>query len=133
MRRVVGSVRQAFSRHEAKPSASLASRMLSHLLKCIHNSIDAQLNHRPFLVREENYFEKIGVFAVRILPITRHRRNCNIDLTKLFTWKSMRSALAVSDSSGLHVLPRKLWLVCIGTTDNNSIARKALKQHRPLS
>ena len=34
--------------HEARPNASLASRMLSQLPKCIHNSIDAQLKHGPF-------------------------------------------------------------------------------------
>ena len=31
-------------KHEAKPSASLASRVLSKLSKCVHNSIYAQLN-----------------------------------------------------------------------------------------
>ena len=37
-------------------------------------------------------------------------------------------ALCDSNASGFHVLPRKLWLVCTGTTDNSSMARKALKQ-----
>ena len=40
----------------------------------------------------------------------------------------MRSALALYDSSGFHVWPRKLWLVCIGTTDSNSIARKVVSK-----
>ena len=42
----------------------------------------------------------------------------------------MRSALALCDSSasGFHVLPRKLWLVCTGTTDNSSMARKVVSK-----
>ena len=37
-------MREVFEWHEAKPSASLASRALSQLSKCIHNlPIDAQL------------------------------------------------------------------------------------------
>ena len=47
------SIREAFEWHEAKPSASLASRVLSKLPKCIHDSIDAQPNHGPF--RSEHY------------------------------------------------------------------------------
>ena len=39
----------------------------------------------------------------------------------------MRSTLALCDRSGFHVLPRKLWLECIGKTDN-SIARKAISK-----
>ena len=44
----------------------------------------------------------------------------------MFTWISMRFPLALYDSSAsvFHVLPRKLWLVCIGTTDSSSMARK---------
>ena len=42
------STREAFEWHEAKPSASLASRVLSQLPKCIHNSIDAKLKHGLF-------------------------------------------------------------------------------------
>ena len=44
------STREAFEWNEAKPSASLAFRVLSQLPKCIHNSIDAQLKHGPFLL-----------------------------------------------------------------------------------
>ena len=44
------STREAFEWHEAKPSASLASRVFSQLPKYIHNSIDAQLKHGPFLL-----------------------------------------------------------------------------------
>ena len=52
MTREVGRalVREAFEWHETSPSASLTSRVLSQLPKCIHNSIDAQLNHGPFLL-----------------------------------------------------------------------------------
>ena len=42
--------REVFEWHEVKPSASLASQVLSQLPKCIHNSIDAQLKHGPFLL-----------------------------------------------------------------------------------
>ena len=35
------STREMFEWHEAKPSASLASRVLSQLPKCIYNLIDA--------------------------------------------------------------------------------------------
>ena len=44
------STREAFEWHQAKLSTSLASRVLSLLLKCIHNSTDAKLNHGPFLL-----------------------------------------------------------------------------------
>ena len=40
--------REAFEWHEANPSVFLAFRVLSQLPKCIHNSIEAQLNHGPF-------------------------------------------------------------------------------------
>ena len=42
----------------------------------------------------------------------------------------MRSALALFDSSasGFRVLPRKLWLVCTGTTDNSSLARRVVSK-----
>ena len=39
---------EAFEWREAKPSASLTSRMLSKLPKRILNSIDVQLKHRLF-------------------------------------------------------------------------------------
>ena len=44
------NTRKAFEWHEVKPSASLASRVLPQLPKCIHNSIDAQLTHGSFLL-----------------------------------------------------------------------------------
>ena len=44
------STREAFEWHEAKRSASLASQVPSQLHKCIHNSIDVQLKHGPFLL-----------------------------------------------------------------------------------
>ena len=44
------SVTEFFERHEAKPTASLASRVLFQLPKCIHNSVDAQPNHGTFLL-----------------------------------------------------------------------------------
>ena len=59
------STREAFEGHEAKPSASLASRVLSQLPKCIHNSIDAQLNHGPFLL--EHCHSKRKLIKHRIL------------------------------------------------------------------
>ena len=31
-------------------------------------------------------------------------------------------------ASGFHVLPRKLWLVCTGTTDNSSMATKVVSK-----
>ena len=36
------STREAFEQHEAKPTASLASRVLYQLPKCIYNTIDAR-------------------------------------------------------------------------------------------
>ena len=42
------STREMFESHEAKSSASLVSRVLSQLTKCIHKSINTQLNHGPF-------------------------------------------------------------------------------------
>ena len=44
------STREVFEWPEVKPSASLVFRVVSQLLKCIHNSIDTQLKHGPFLL-----------------------------------------------------------------------------------
>ena len=52
------STREAFGWHEAKPGASLASRVLSQLPKCIHNSIDAQLKHGPLRFLEHCHFKR---------------------------------------------------------------------------
>ena len=38
-------MREAFEWHEVKPSASLASGVLSQLPKCIHNSINERMDH----------------------------------------------------------------------------------------
>ena len=53
------STREAFEWHEAKPSVSLASRVLSQLPKCIHNSIDAQLKHGLFLLEHCHFKHKM--------------------------------------------------------------------------
>ena len=45
------STREAFEWHEVKPSAFLASRVLSLLPMCIHNSINAQLKNGPFRLK----------------------------------------------------------------------------------
>ena len=58
------STREAFEWHEAKPSASLASRVLSQLHKCIHNSIDAQLKHRPFLLEHCHFKRKLIKYRI---------------------------------------------------------------------
>ena len=52
------STGEAFELPEAKPSAFLASRVLSQLPKCIHNSIDAQLKHGPFLLEHCRFKRK---------------------------------------------------------------------------
>ena len=72
--------------------------------------------------------KKSRVFAFKNLPITRHRRNHKVDLTKLFTWSSMRSALALWGrfATAVGFMSCKLWLVCIGTTDNNSTAKRMI-------
>ena len=41
--------REAFEWHEANSSASLTSRVLYQILKCIHNSIEVQVKHGPIL------------------------------------------------------------------------------------
>ena len=43
---------------EKRLSASLASWVLSQLPKCIHNSIDAQLKHGPFLLEHWHFKRK---------------------------------------------------------------------------
>ena len=53
------STREVYEWQEAKPSASLASRALSQLPKCIHNSIDAQLKHGPFLLGHCHFKRKL--------------------------------------------------------------------------
>ena len=58
------STREAFEWHEAKPSASLASRVLSQLPKCIHNSIDAQLKHGPFLLEHCHFKPNLIKYSI---------------------------------------------------------------------
>ena len=53
------SKREAFEWHKARPSVSLASQVLSQLPKCIHNSIDAQLRHGPFLLEHCHFKRKL--------------------------------------------------------------------------
>ena len=48
--REVGRAREKFEWQGAKPNASLASRLLSQLPACIHNSIDALLKHGPCIL-----------------------------------------------------------------------------------
>ena len=45
-------------------SASLASRVLSQLPKCIHNSIDAQLKHGPFLLEHCHFKRKLIKYRI---------------------------------------------------------------------
>ena len=53
-RKVWGAgVRCVIRNNETMSSGSLASRVLSKLYKCIHNSIDAQLNHTEFVTSFE--------------------------------------------------------------------------------
>ena len=85
------STRRAFEWHEAKPSASLASRVLSQLPKCIHNSIDAQLKHGAFLL-EHCYFKckliKYGILLNHfecfdwLSAITRFDRRMGVHLLR---------------------------------------------------
>ena len=58
------STREAFEWLEAKPNASLASRVLSQLLKCIHNSIDAQLKRGPFLLEHCHFKRKLIKYRI---------------------------------------------------------------------
>ena len=60
------STREAFEWQEAKPSASLASRMLSQLPKCIHNSIDAQLKYGPFLLEHCHFKRKLIKYRIHL-------------------------------------------------------------------
>ena len=55
------STKEAFEWHEAKPGAS---RVLSQLTKCIHNSINAQLKHRPFLLEYCHFKSKLIKYRV---------------------------------------------------------------------
>ena len=58
--------REAFDHewHEVNPNASLASRVLSQLPKCIHNSIDAQLKHGPFLSEHCHFKRKLIKYRI---------------------------------------------------------------------
>ena len=58
------STREAFEWPEANPSASLASRVLSQLPKCIHNSIYAQLKHGPFLLEHCHFKSKLIKYRI---------------------------------------------------------------------
>ena len=58
------STREAFEWHEAKPSAFLASRLLSQLPKCIHNLIDAQIKHGPFLLEHCHFKRKLIKYGI---------------------------------------------------------------------
>ena len=65
------SMREAFEWHEGKPSAFLASRALSQLPKCTHNSIDAQLKHGPFLLEHCHFKRKLIKYRI-LLNHSKH-------------------------------------------------------------
>ena len=65
------STTEAFEWHEAKPSASLASRVLSQLPKCIHNSIDAQLKHGSFLLEHCHFKHKLTKYRILLNHVER--------------------------------------------------------------
>ena len=58
------STTEAFGWHKAKPSASLASRVLSQLPKCIHDSIDAELKNRPFLLEHGHFKHQLLKYRI---------------------------------------------------------------------
>ena len=85
------STREAFEWHEAKPSASLASRVLSKLLKCIHNSVDAQLEHGPLLLEHCHFKRKLIKYRILLNhsdrfdwlnAITRFDRRTGVHLSR---------------------------------------------------
>ena len=97
------STREAFEWHEAKSSASLASRVLSQLPKCIHNSIDAQLKHGPFLLEHCHFKRKLIKYRILLNhsersdwlnAITRFDRRMGVRLSRfrctLAPYKSAR-------------------------------------------
>ena len=85
------STTEAFEWHEAKPSASLTSRVLSQLPKCIHNSIDAQLKHGPFLLEHCHFKRKLIKYTILLNhsehfdwlnSITRFDRRTGVHLSR---------------------------------------------------
>ena len=64
------STREAFAWHEAMPSAS---RVLSQLPKCIHNSIDTQLKHGPFLLEHCLFKRKL----IEYISLLNHSERFN--------------------------------------------------------
>ena len=48
----------------SRVSASLASRVLSQLPKCIHNSIDAQIKYGPFLLEHCHFKRKLIKYRI---------------------------------------------------------------------
>ena len=82
------STREEFEWHEAKPSASLASQVLSQLPKCIqfHNSINAQLKawtiHFDWLNAIMQIDRHTGMclsrFRWTLVPYKKHTKNCQL-------------------------------------------------------
>ena len=90
-----GCTREAFVWHEVKPSASLASRVLSQLPKCIHNSIDAQL--KKVLLLEHCHF-KCKLIKYRILLSYSER----FDRLNSFTRFDRRTGVRILDARSRH-------------------------------
>ena len=84
------STREAFEWHEAKPSASLASRVLSQLPKCIHNSIDAQLKHGQFLLEHCQFKRKLIKYRI-LLDYSDY-----FDWLNAITWFDRRMGVRLS-------------------------------------
>ena len=85
------SKREAFEWHKAKPSASLASRVLSQLPKYIHNLIDAQLKHGQFLLEHCHFERKLTKYRIVLNhfecldwlnEITRSERRTGVRLSR---------------------------------------------------
>ena len=74
----------------SRVSASLASRVLSQLPKCIHNSIDAQIKYGPFLLEHCHFKRKLIKYRILLNHFER------FDLLNAITRFDRRTAVRLS-------------------------------------
>ena len=122
----LGEHERSIEWYEVKLRASLASQVLSQLPKCIHNSIDAQLKHRPFLLEHCHFKRKQIKYrillnhyecSVWLNAITKFDRCTGMHLSR-FRWTLAPYKKQVKNCqlhSNIHYLTERLGIICADT------------------
>ena len=122
------------STKEAKPSATLASWVLSKLPKCIHNSMVAQLQSLPFLLKHINQKRKhflafgwvIGTVDELVYAVIFPRRVNKSCLSYLFFTETTVLRLTVNYKTFIVVILND---ICVLALNDLNVTVNTLWEH----